>query len=90
MGSLFSGTVADGIGRKQGLLYVNILIIFAAVLNISSKFIKAYEFLIAGRFFAGLFSGLSCSILPLFLMEISPDHLRGFAGSMNQLTSKIV
>ena len=87
---MFSGTIADSIGRQKGLLYVNILIIFAAVLNISSKFCKSYEFLIAGRFFAGLFSGFSCSLLPLFLMEISPDHLRGLAGSMNQLTSKIL
>jgi MFS transporter, SP family, solute carrier family 2 (facilitated glucose transporter), member 4 len=65
----------------------NILIIFSAILNISSKVLNSYECLIAGRLLAGIFSGLSSSLLSLFLMEISPDNLRGFAGSMNQLTS---
>ena len=87
---MFSGWIADGFGRRYGLLMANILIIFSAILNISAKYMNSYECLIAGRYFAGLFSGLSCSLLPLFLMEIAPDHLRGFAGSMNQLTSNYI
>ena len=67
-------------------MIINIFIIISACLNLSSKFTKYYEMIIAGRFFSGLFSGLSTGILPLYLVEIPPQALRGKIGSTNQLT----
>jgi MFS family permease len=87
LGALISGWIADRFGRRHGLLMANILIIFSATLFISSRPLMSYVCLLIGRFLTGVFSGLSCSILPLYLMEISPDNLRGSVGSMNQLTS---
>ena len=89
LGSLLSGWIVDGFGRRYGLLMSNVLIIFSASLYISSKPFGSYACLLVGRFFTGVFSGLSCSILPLYLMEISPNNLRGSVGSLNQLTSNI-
>ncbi len=89
VGSAFSGWIADGIGRRRGLIMSNIFIICSLLFIISSKPIMSYECLIAGRFFAGVSSGLSCSLLSLYLMEISPDNLRGSVGSINELASNI-
>ena len=82
-----SGSIADIFGRRNGLMMSNVLIFFSAFLNIFSKPFKSYEMLTIANMFAGIFSGLSSSILSLYIMEISPDNLRGFNGSMNQLTS---
>ena len=35
----------------------------------------------AGKFFAGIYSGLFTGILPIYLNEISPSNLRGLTGN---------
>lgn len=86
IGGLSSGFFADLFGRKKALMYTNVLVVISAILNIASKFIPAYETLMAGRFFAGVLSGLFSGILPLYLNELAPANLRGFTGTMNQLS----
>ena len=84
-GGISSGFIADRFGRKNGMLLTNVFVVICAVLNIISKFIKAYETLIVARFFSGLFCGLFTGILPLYLTEIPPINLRGLSGTLNQL-----
>jgi len=82
IGAISSGRLADALGRKNGLMISNILVLIVGVLNISAKFIKSYEVLIIGKFIAGLYCGLFTGILPIYLMEITEPRYRGFAGSM--------
>ncbi|CAF0733335.1 unnamed protein product [Brachionus calyciflorus] len=84
-GGISSGLIADKFGRKNGMILTNIFVIICGVLNLISKFVKAYETLIVARFFSGLFCGLFTGILPLYLTELPPQNLRGSAGTLNQL-----
>jgi len=82
IGAISSGNLADAVGRKQGLMLTNILVLIVGTLNIIAKFIKSYEALIVGKFIAGVYCGLFTGILPLYMMEVTVGRLRGFAGSM--------
>jgi MFS transporter, SP family, solute carrier family 2 (facilitated glucose transporter), member 1 len=86
IGGLVSGAVADYFGRKKSLLYINAFTFVAVVLGVISKPVKSFETVIAGRFFAGLLSGLFLGVAPLYLSEIPPKNLRGITGVLNQLT----
>ena len=70
-------------------MLTNTLVIVVALLNIMSKFIRAYETLVLGKFLAGIYCGLFSGILPIYLNEISPPRLRGLIGTVNSLTSVI-
>lgn len=85
IGGLMSGLVADYFGRKRALILINIFTLISGVLAIISKPFHLYETLIAGRFFAGLISGLFMGVAPLYLSEIPPLNSRGKIGSLNQL-----
>ncbi|XP_033763948.1 solute carrier family 2, facilitated glucose transporter member 1-like [Pecten maximus] len=85
IGGLSGGYVANRFGRKGGLLRNNLLNLIASGLLIFSKFAKSYEMLIAGRFVAGLCSGIATAIVPLYLSETAPISVRGLAGTFNQL-----
>lgn len=67
------------------MLIVNILAIIGGVLMGFSKFAKAVEMLIIGRFVIGLFCGLCTGFVPMYISEISPTALRGAFGTLNQL-----
>ena len=68
--------------RKNGLMLSNILVFIVGILNIISKYIESYETLIVGRFISGIYCGLFTGILPIYLMEVTPNHLKGVAGSL--------
>ena len=63
-------------------MVTNILVVIVGILNIISKYIRAYEILIVGKFIAGLYCGIFTGVLPLYLMEVTPHNLRGFAGGL--------
>ena len=50
-----------------------------------SIYIRSYETIMVGRFFAGVFSGLFSGLVPMYLNEIAPKNLKGLAGTMNRL-----
>lgn len=80
--SLIAGVVSDSLGRKSSLMITNIFFISGAVLI--SLFSNKY-FLFAGRLINGIGVGFSSVIIPAYLSEISPSHLRGAFGSVHQL-----
>jgi SP family facilitated glucose transporter-like MFS transporter 1 len=45
----------------------------------------SYEMLVIGRFFIGIACGLFTGLVPLYITEIAPVHLRGGLGTVNQL-----
>lgn len=85
IGALATGFVADRIGRRNGLLWNNLLVFFAAASMGYSKAFKSYELLIIGRFLIGFNSGLNAGLGPMYLSEISPVHFRGAIGTIYQL-----
>ncbi|KAH3686658.1 hypothetical protein WICPIJ_002366 [Wickerhamomyces pijperi] len=80
--SLYAGWLADKIGRKWTTA-LNSVIFFAGSLIVT--FANNYSVFILGRFIGGMAAGCGIVVTPLLINEISPHHLKGSLGSMNQV-----
>lgn len=89
IGALLTAMVADRLGRKEGLVYNNLIVLLAAPLMASAKTFASYELLILGRLLIGINAGLNAGLAPLYLNEISPMNLRGALGTIYQLVITI-
>lgn len=85
IGGLSSGFIGDRLGRKYGIIATNLIVIVSGVLNIVSKFIPAFETIMAARFLSGIASGIFSGVVPMYLNELPPQSFKGAAGTMNQL-----
>jgi SP family facilitated glucose transporter-like MFS transporter 1 len=85
IGGNLVGIVATKLGRKQALLYNNVLAIIAGVLMGGAKYVGNYWLFILGRLIVGINSGLNSGLAPMYLLEVSPANLRGAIGSFAQL-----
>lgn len=74
LASLFAGALADWVGRKWmmvagGAIFVSsILLIY---------FSSGFASLLVGRVLMGLSGGVVCVVVPLFMAECLPSHIRG-------------
>ncbi|XP_077998775.1 solute carrier family 2, facilitated glucose transporter member 1-like [Glandiceps talaboti] len=84
-GALASPPFGDILGRKNGLLVMNVFSVSAALMFGSSLVSDNFEMVIMGRIIIGFYVGCVVCIIPLYLAEISPRHLRGAVGVMHQL-----
>ncbi|XP_075468705.1 solute carrier family 2, facilitated glucose transporter member 3-like isoform X2 [Ascaphus truei] len=71
---------------RKSILMINLFSLFAVVLMSASKMANYIELLIVGRFVMGLFCGLAMTLIPLYIQEVAPTHLRGAFSTMNQLS----
>ncbi|XP_062590446.1 membrane transporter D1-like [Saccostrea cucullata] len=85
VGGLSAGYWCNKYGRKGALLRNNLLHLIAAGLMFSFRFVYSFEMMIAGRLLVGICAGINSGAAPLYLSEIAPTSLRGFAGVFNQL-----
>uniref|UniRef100_A0A8C5P5T0 Solute carrier family 2 member 11 n=1 Tax=Leptobrachium leishanense TaxID=445787 RepID=A0A8C5P5T0_9ANUR len=76
-GALLAGPMAIRLGRKKSLLFNNVFIILSAILCGFSRSAKSFEMIVLGRILAGVNSGISMSIQPMYLGESAPKKLRG-------------
>nr|XP_033812120.1 solute carrier family 2, facilitated glucose transporter member 11 isoform X3 [Geotrypetes seraphini] len=77
IGALLAGPMAIKLGRKKSLLLNNLFVMIAALLSGFSRSAKSFEMIVLGRVFAGINSGVSMNIQPMYLGESSPKKLRG-------------
>uniref|UniRef100_A0A0D6R0V1 Major facilitator superfamily (MFS) profile domain-containing protein n=1 Tax=Araucaria cunninghamii TaxID=56994 RepID=A0A0D6R0V1_ARACU len=86
IGAIVSGQIADYIGRKGGLTV-------AALPNIGGWLIIAFAknstMLYVGRLLTGFGMGMISFIVPVYIAETAPKHLRGTLGTINQLSITI-
>ena len=83
VGSIVSGGLSEGIGRKK------LLIVSAALFAASSILTGAaetFDWFIAWRITGGVAIGMASNVSPMYIAEISPAAWRGRLVSLNQLT----
>ncbi|MEO6815800.1 MAG: sugar porter family MFS transporter [Edaphobacter sp.] len=82
IGSLAAGYFSDRFGRRRVLLMAAVLF---AVSSVLTGWTYSFPSFIVWRIVGGVAIGLSSSISPLYIAEISPAAIRGRLVSLNQL-----
>ena len=86
IGSFFVGAICDSIGRKKTALGHCFIFFVGSTLN---GFANSYWSLAIGRFIAGVGAGAALAIAPVFINEVAPRDIKGFLGSMNQVSVNV-
>lgn len=81
-GSLYAGHLSDEVGRKKASAFNAIVFVIGSLVEVHANSVFG---LALGRFISGLGAGCSIVVTPLLINEISPNGLKGFLGSMNQV-----
>ncbi|KAI9217763.1 general substrate transporter [Blastocladiella britannica] len=76
-GALVGGNLAMTKGRRTTILLFNIPMLAGALLLL---FMSNYTMLVFGRLFSGIGTGGMLAVVPIYISEISPNHLRGRTG----------
>ncbi|CAH2068028.1 unnamed protein product, partial [Thlaspi arvense] len=84
IGSLFSGLVADGVGRRRAFQLSALPMIVGASLSATTE---SLEGMLLGRFFVGIGMGIGPSVTALYVTEVSPAYVRGTYGSSTQIAT---
>ncbi|XP_073479604.1 solute carrier family 2, facilitated glucose transporter member 4 isoform X1 [Aquarana catesbeiana] len=84
--SLCVGVVSQWLGRKRAMIVNNIFAFIGGAMMGLSQISQSYEMMILGRFIIGVYSGLASGLVPMYVGEISPTHLRGALGTLHQLS----
>ena len=85
LGATLGGLVADSLGRKKGLILSQVMGVVGGLTMAVSRPTMAWEVLLVGRLVVGLTAGLNTVLVPVYVSEIAPLHLRGALGVFNQL-----
>lgn len=73
-GAVATGPFSDIYGRKPLIILSTITVITGSLLACTAKFITM---LMIARFIMGIGMGIITLVVPLYLSEISPLHIRG-------------
>lgn len=85
VGSSVSAWAAGSLGRKGSLAAASILSLVGGGFFLSAKIVNSVICLLMGRLLTGIHCGLSSSLVPMFLMEISPSKYRSTMGVLHTL-----
>ncbi|XP_065353450.1 solute carrier family 2, facilitated glucose transporter member 3-like [Cloeon dipterum] len=80
LGSFTGCWFADKWGRKGAIFANNFLGLFAAILFVATPAARSVEMLVLARFLVGLSSGLTTSVVPMYMTEIVTLDWRGPMG----------
>lgn len=81
VGCLVAAPLSDFIGRRMALVLAGIPYVLGVCLM---AIFQTYASLSIGRTFCGFGVGLTSVLVPLYIAETAPTHLRGALGSTNQ------
>ncbi|KAL2926854.1 putative plastidic glucose transporter 2 [Bienertia sinuspersici] len=84
VGCAFSGSIADGFGRRRAFQLSAIPMILGAVMSAMAKTLQG---MLLGRLLVGTGMGLGPSVASLYVAEISPAFVRGTYGSLIQIAT---
>lgn len=79
----FSGSVADGMGRRPMLILSSVLYFLGGLVMLWSP--NVYVLLVA-RLLDGFGVGLAVTLVPLYISETSPPEIRGLLNTLPQFT----
>lgn len=79
-GSMSGAWAADRVGRKGAIAITMALNLVSAVMFLACKYANSVELLLLARLVVGFSSGLSTSVVPMYLTELAPIQLRGALG----------
>lgn len=83
LGSFISGNLASAFGRRYVLMMTTVVfIVGSAVSGLATE----VPMLVVGRFVNGVAMGVTVSIVPLYIAEISPPSIRGRLNSILHLS----
>ncbi|PSR96131.1 Plastidic glucose transporter like [Actinidia chinensis var. chinensis] len=83
-GSLFSGWITDGIGRRRAFQLCALPMIIGASMSATTNTLGG---MLLGRFFVGTGMGLGPPVASLYVAEVSPAFVRGTYGSLIQIAT---
>ncbi|RVW87928.1 putative plastidic glucose transporter 3 [Vitis vinifera] len=86
VGSLFSGWIADGIGRRRAFQLCALPMIIGASMSATTR---SLEGMLLGRFLVGTGMGIGPPVVSLYVAEVSPTFVRGTYGSFTQIATCI-
>lgn len=84
VGCLFSGSIADGIGRRRAFQLAALPMIAGACISASTT---SLEGMLLGRFLVGTGMGVGPPVASLYVTEVSPPAVRGTYGSFIQIAT---
>ncbi|XP_021276081.1 probable plastidic glucose transporter 2 isoform X1 [Herrania umbratica] len=84
IGSLFSGWIADGVGRRRAFQLCALPMIIGASTSATTKNLAG---MLIGRFLVGTGMGLGPPVAALYVTEVSPASVRGTFGSFIQIAT---
>ena len=74
IGVALSGELTDRLGRKKPLLLTAILFVLSAL---GCAFMPSLSGVIISRLIGGIGIGIASNVVPLYISEIAPSHIRG-------------
>ncbi|WCJ40798.1 Major facilitator superfamily protein [Euphorbia peplus] len=86
VGSIFSGWIADGVGRRRAFQLCALPMIIGAIMSAMTKDLWG---MLLGRLFVGTGMGIGPPVAALYISEVSPTHVRGTFGSFTQIATCI-
>ncbi|XP_056167154.1 probable plastidic glucose transporter 3 isoform X2 [Syzygium oleosum] len=84
VGSLFSGWIADGVGRRRAFQLCALPMIIGASMSAITNDLWG---MLLGRLFVGTGMGLGPPVAALYVAEVSPTSVRGAFGSLIQIAT---
>jgi SP family facilitated glucose transporter-like MFS transporter 3 len=80
-GTIIGGPLCDYCGRRSSLIVDALGFLSGGILQVVAPNL---EFLMIARFTVGIMSGIATVLVPIYLGELAPPHLRGTLGTINQ------
>jgi MFS family permease len=80
-GAFFSGKIAAYFGRRYACMICDAIAMVGLVLTL----VVNLPTMAIGRFICGISVGINSVLVPLYINEISPIHIKGVMGAANQI-----